>query len=449
MAASVMLATSGEGAVLRARASRVTLVPVVSMRTHPAIRRATFSSGEHSMNLNTELKSLRARVDMDAVSVRNVADADRLHADFLAAVEAAEPAEKLMLMGDNAKAVMELAAFRGELMQRRDAQAAQRETQWKAGDTRSSAALDVRTILPSHREYKANAISSEPGGGYLVVEGNANRFFDRLRPASVVLQAGPVEMAMDQGDVLLPKLKTSVSVSTVAEAGTIASSDLVFESVRLSARKFAVRSVASSEWLDDSQPAARAIVEQDHAMSLAAEIDRQMLEGDGTSSGILGLRNIAGVNITTLGSGSGATPDLDDVSDAIGRMRANNARPTAIFCHPRTWTSLSQLRATSSDGRYLIQPDPTTEARLSLFGVPVFLSSQLSITQSVTGHTDASSVYVVDMSRVVIGRRSTLSVLFDPFTYANTDQVQIRTLSRWGLALLDEEAVEVVAGCRP
>ena len=109
-----------------------------------------------------------------------------------------------------------------------------------------------------------------------------------------------------------------------------------------------------------------------------------------------------------------------------------------IFAHPRSWNTLKKLQ--DLQDRYQLQPDPTADARRSLFGVPVALSSQISITETAGSNSD--------MSRVVIGIRSTLQVLYDPFSLSSTDQIVIRTTSRWGIALLDEEAVEVVAGVR-
>jgi HK97 family phage major capsid protein len=300
-------------------------------------------------------------------------------------------------------------------------------------------------ILPSFAEYKSQSVASGPGGGYLVPEVNSRQFFDRLRPQSVVLSAGPREINVDTETTLLPKIGSSVTAGVFGEAATITASDIALETVRLSMLKFGTRTIGSSEWFADAKPDARQIVQMDHERSIAAAIDLQMLEGTGVNQ-LMGLRRQTGVNVTTLGSPNGAAPTLDDVADAIYRMEKNNARPSVIFMHPRSWNTLKKLQ--DLQDRYQLQPDPTAEARRSLFGVPVSLSSQISIADTAGSNSDTSYILLVDMSRVVVGIRSTLQVLYDPFSLSSTDQIVVRTTSRWGVALLDEEGVEVIAGVR-
>jgi HK97 family phage major capsid protein len=260
-----------------------------------------------------------------------------------------------------------------------------------------------------------------------------------------VLSAGPREINVDTETTLLPKIGSSVTAGVFGEAATITASDIALETVRLSMLKFGTRTIGSSEWFADAKPDARQIVQMDHERSIAAAIDLQMLEGTGVNQ-LMGLRRQTGVNVTTLGSPNGAAPTLDDVADAIYRMEKNNARPSVIFMHPRSWNTLKKLQ--DLQDRYQLQPDPTAEARRSLFGVPVSLSSQISITDTAGSNSDTSYILLVDMSRVVVGIRSTLQVLYDPFSLSSTDQIVVRTTSRWGVALLDEEAVEVIAGVR-
>jgi HK97 family phage major capsid protein len=194
-------------------------------------------------------------------------------------------------------------------------------------------------------------------------------------------------------------------------------------------------------------PGLRAIIQRDHELSLAAEIDRQLLAGSGSSGQLLGLRNQTGITTTTLGSGNGAVPTLGDIADALYRLEAANAKASAIFCSPRTWNTLRQLQ--DQQLRYQLAPDPTEAARRQLFGVPVYTSSQISNTET-AGSSGAVCSYVIlaDLSRVVVGQRDFVNVLYDPFSLSSTDQVVIRSTTRWGIALLDEEAVQIIAGVK-
>lgn len=303
--------------------------------------------------------------------------------------------------------------------------------------------------FPSMREYrdfdtKAQRIGSDPGGGYVVHE-ESGPFHDRMRASNVILAAGPLVVDMTSDAMVLPGLTASTTVTTPGEAGTVTESDATFQQVRLSARKYIVRTVASSEWLADANPSARQILADDHARQIAARLDLDMLEGNGVQ--IIGLRRKSGVTATSLGV-NGATPTLDNLQDALYRLEANNAdmARVALFMHPRTWQTFA--KAKDSQSRYQLQPDPTTEARRSLFGRPVFVSSQMSITETTGSNSDCSYIIAADMSRVVVGRRLEITVLYDPYSKSSTDQVVIQSQVRYDMGLLHAAACEVITGVR-
>ncbi len=300
-----------------------------------------------------------------------------------------------------------------------------------------------KSIVPSMREYRAASINSDPGGGYLV-NSTIGPFFDRLRPLSVVLAAEPRIEPCDSDSLLLPGLSSSVTVAATGEASSITESSPQFQQLRIPMRKYAAYTLSSSELLDDSRPGARQIIETDHRLQLAAKLDLDMLQGNGAGNNLQGLRYQG--TATSLAT-NGATPSLSNIVDAIYRLEANNAQPSAIFMHPRTWNTLRKL--VDGQSRYQLAPTPAEAAPKNLFGLPVFLSSQMTITETIGTSTDCSWIAVVDMSRIVVAQRQEMTVLYDPFTYAKNDQVAIRTTTRWGMGVLDVAAVEVLTGVRP
>ena len=223
-----------------------------------------------------------------------------------------------------------------------------------------------------------------------------------------------------------------------------------FERVRLSAQKYVVRSLGSTEWFEDTQTEGRRILQLDQERQLAAKIDRECLEGTGAgSSPLIGLRNIAGITQTEAdaGSGNGGLPGLVDILDAIDRLERDNATPSAIFMHPRTWATFRKLDDLQE--RLQLQPDPTRDAARRLFGLPVFISSsQIRITETYGNQNDTSYIIVADMSQVVVGVRTQNTVLYDPFTYGSTGQIQVITTSRVAFNVLATEAVEIIEGVR-
>lgn len=304
---------------------------------------------------------------------------------------------------------------------------------------------EARGFLPSTTEYRAMGSSGTDAlGGYLVPEQHSALFFDRLRAQSVVLQIpGLRVLPMDSLELNVPGLAASATAAFVGEHAEITGSDLTLTSRKLTARKLAARVLASNEWLTDATPSARLIVEQDLIRTMATTLDLALLEGTGAGADPIGLRRFTGPTVTTLGSGSGAVITLDDIADAIERMKTSNAVPTAIVCHPRTEAQVRLLK--DGDGHYIWQPSIAENAPPRLFGLPLLVSSQISVTENVGGATK-SWLAVVDGSQLVVGQRQTVRIFYDPFSRSSYGQTQIIAASRWDVALLNAAGVEIVAG---
>lgn len=224
----------------------------------------------------------------------------------------------------------------------------------------------VRGFIPSRREYRDALMETRAGGedvaaegGYIVPKPIYAKFFDHLRAKSVVLEAGPLVLPMTSRTLSLPVIGASVTADTYAENTEIVSSDLTFAASTLTARKIAALARGSNEWFSDSNPAARDVLAYDMARQLAKELDTQFLAGSGTPPDMRGMLNFSGVTSTT------AAITLAGIAAAIGRIEADNGTPSAIFMDPATWTTLVATAAT--DGRSMIQPDPTADRKRQLY----------------------------------------------------------------------------------
>lgn len=299
-------------------------------------------------------------------------------------------------------------------------------------------------------EARGLRIAQDDEGGYLVLD-QAGPFHDRMRPNNVVLAAEPVIVDMTSASMGLPGLSGSTTVYAPGEAGTLPTGQPALQQVRLTAKKYTCRTIVSSELLADSTPSARRIIADDHARQLANRLDLDMLEGNSTA--IRGLRWQAGVNMVELGAGggggNGATPTLDDIADLLLRLEAANADLTRVrlIMAPRTWNTFRKLQ--DQYDRYQLQPDPTAEARRQLFGVPVLVSPQITTTETVGSSHDCSYILAADFSRVVVGRRLEVAVLYDPYSQSGTDQVVVQSQVRYDLALLHAAACDVLTGVKP
>src|SRR5262249_24807059 len=147
-------------------------------------------------------------------------------------------------------------------------------------------------------------------------------------------------------------------------------------------------------------------------------------EGSGTAPEIRGLKNVAGIGTVSLGV-NGATPtNFDPFADALGTLETANTEGGAIVMHPRTWQTLSKIKEVSGSAKPVLQDNAGSVSQglqRSIYGVPVYLTSQLSITETQGTATTASSAYVYTPSQVVVVRRSDVSVELDRSRLFNID----------------------------
>lgn len=301
-----------------------------------------------------------------------------------------------------------------------------------------------RDWLPSLGEYRALAEATDTTGGALVPIQYVKTFEDRLRNASVFLKAGPRILDVDSNEVHIPKLGSSANSDWTEENQPISVSDPSFDSVTLTPRKIAALVYASNEVMADSDPSVREVVSMDLVRTIATKLDVAFLRGSGTVPEPTGISNAAGVNSTELGAGDGAQPTLDDVEDALARVEAANANPSAVFMSPQTWAYLRAQK--DGDGRSLVQPDPTSTASRSLFGVPVHTTGNLPHSETVGTSTDASRIVVADMSTVAVGRRKVVEVALSTDYRFEHDQTAVRAVARYDVAPLQAAAIEVLTG---
>lgn len=299
--------------------------------------------------------------------------------------------------------------------------------------------------VPGLTQYRADlSVGTDSAGGYLVPPEQAGFVIDRLRQASVFLEAGPQIFTVEASELRLPTIATSATAHMVNEANPITDTTAAFGRVTLTPRAGAVLIKASRELLDDSNPAARDVIAMDLERQLRDLLDDQAFNGNGTAPNVRGLRNFTGVNTTELGAGNGTTLALDDVRDAIYRLEAKGARPNAIFCSPRTWASITKLK--DLQNRYQMAPDPTGEARRSLFGVSAYPSGRISIAETVGNTATCSWLAVCDMSRIAVAMRQQVELQLLVELYAQWRQIGLAASIRFDVGCLDAQAVELVTG---
>jgi HK97 family phage major capsid protein len=263
-------------------------------------------------------------------------------------------------------------------------------------------------------------------------------FFDLLAAQSVALRSGIRVIRTERDVVHVPHVVADPAANWTAEAATITPSDPNYEDIVSTPRKLATLTTISNELIADSQPDVVELLSMQVARALALKYDLGVFEGSGTPPEIRGLKNITGIQTAAL---TGALADLDPFATAITALATFNATATAIVMHPRTWGQLMALKEGTASNKALLQDSAGSASqgvRYALFGVPVYLSSQISVAE---GAGAESSAYVYDASQVVAVFRQDTRIELDRSRLFNTDQSELRAIMRADVVVPNPKAV--------
>lgn len=286
-------------------------------------------------------------------------------------------------------------------------------------------------------------------GGAFTPSATPAIFFDRLAASSVLLRSGVRVVRTDRDSVIIPRLTADTTADFVAEAGTISSTDATADQITATPRKLAALQALTNELIGESSPDVLDVVAMGMIRSIALKADLAFFEGSGTAPAIRGLKNVVGISEVSMGTNGAALTNLDPFADAIGTLEADNAEGSVIVMHPRTWKAAIKLKETTSSTKPLLQESAgsgSAGVKRSIYGLPVLLSSQLSITETQGTSSVASSAYVYAAEQVVAVLREDAKVEKDSSRLFNSDQSEVRVLMRADLAVPNPKAVCRILG---
>jgi HK97 family phage major capsid protein len=184
--------------------------------------------------------------------------------------------------------------------------------------------------------------------------------------------------------------------------------------------------------------------------SVALKFDLGGYEGSGTPPEIRGLKNVSGISTVSMGTNGAIPTTLDHIADAIAALEAENATAGAIAMHPRSWKTLLKLKETSTANKALLQSEvggASIYPQRTLYGVPVYLSPQISVTETQgSSGAVASSAYVYDTSQVVAVMRQDARVELDSSRLFDSDSSELRCTMRADVVVPNPKGVCRVLG---
>jgi HK97 family phage major capsid protein len=297
------------------------------------------------------------------------------------------------------------------------------------------------------------AITGGSGAGAAFTpSANADFYFDRLRAESVFLKSGVQVIKTDRDSLNIPRLLTGAVADFVAEASAITTGDATADVVTALPRKIGHLVTMSAETIDDSIPELLKVYGDEMVKTIGLRFDIACFQGTGTAPQIRGLANVSGINVQSMGANGSTPTNVDFIADALTTIEIANGTPGAVVMSPRTWGTLKKLKEVSGSNKPILQDSSGSVSQgiqRSLYGCPVYLSSQLSVTETSGTSTDCSSVYVYDPSQVYAVMRNEVAIQEDRSQLFSTDQVQVRALMRADMVVSQPSAVVRITGVRP
>jgi HK97 family phage major capsid protein len=273
----------------------------------------------------------------------------------------------------------------------------------------------------NEQEQRVLSIGTPSAGGYTVPQPLLIQFIDNLRKATATIRAGAVIVPMESKTLSLARLDNDPAPAWRVENNAVTQSDATFGQVLLDAQSLSVEVLTSRELAADSVNL-EAMLQTSFVNTFAVELDRVALVGSGTGPEPEGVLNATGVSEIDLG-GAGMTRYQTLIALRRNVQKAN-ANPTGWIMNNETDSELASLEA--SDKQPIQPPLYFTELdRFVTEGVP----SNLGV------GTDESPVFVGNWADLLIGLRTDVEIMLNPFLRAGNGQVSFFVHMRADIAL--------------
>lgn len=309
--------------------------------------------------------------------------------------------------------------------------------------------------------------TSVSGGGALTpIQYLQDEFVLALTSAVTVQNIPGVEVIPITSPVVAIPRESAAATSTVAaEAGTLTASDPTFAQQTFTTKKIYGYKQYSNELLADANPALNAYLARTLARDVALQKDMQFLTGSGSGSNLQGIAGYSGLTtVTGLPATNGQAPSYDALVQMVWGLRRANAEPTAWVMHPALGQALAQLKDAqgrplfldgnlyslggaampiAAIGQNFTYPGP---ARGTILNIPVYFSTQLSITQTQGTSSNCTTAYLGNFNFCKILERQAVDIAVSEHILFTTDQTAMRAIWRGSIALTQPGAFAAVAG---
>jgi HK97 family phage major capsid protein len=318
---------------------------------------------------------------------------------------------------------------------------------------------DINPQTPSSmKSAKAQSYGIGPTGGFILNHETAKEILPALRDALPLYDMGVQEYTMDGVESLtIPKDGAEHEAYWVGDGAEIPESEDKVGGLVLFPRPLAARVIIPNKFLANSTVNYEQRVREKITYRIQRAIMRAALYGTGGVSGAnvgvqpTGLAVLAGmagrtVTKTTLAT-NGARPTIKDMSAAIGRIEDANVElneSTAFLFSPRTKRTFVNMAAT--DGQPLLRDSWASGEDGALLGYNWQTTNLISNAETVGSSAVTSTIFAGVWSHMALGISNQFEFLVDPYSRASYLQTVIIASTYADVAVLYDEAFEVLVG---
>ncbi len=280
--------------------------------------------------------------------------------------------------------------------------------------------------------------ASEAGNMVGTVLGG-DRTVDPIRKVSVLASMGAVYMSGLRSTLEIPRFTSSSAAAWSSEVGAATTITEATEKVSLTPKRAVVQMVMSKQAVRQATPALDIAISRHLIAALIELIERDGINGDGTSNSLVGVRSTTNVG-AVVGGTNGAQLDFTHLSDMEKAADLANCPVTdnagfIVNAATKRWLRTKAI-GTSLPYIWTGGDRPLLGYRT---GVSNILPSNLS--KGGSGAVCSSLLYSSDWSQLLIGMYGGgVDIVVDHITAAPTGQVKITAMVEVGIGVLKPTA---------
>lgn len=248
---------------------------------------------------------------------------------------------------------------------------------------------------------------------------------------------------MPSDHIVIPRRASGVTAYAVGETTAITDSDMGWDAVELTARKWGALTRMSSDLSEDTVVNMAERIADEMAYAFATKEDQCGIDGDGTSTyhGIWGIRTkmIDGTHTAGLTDAAGGNPtfallDLADLTNMMIPLPGYALANAKFYCSNRAWTGsfLRLMAAAAGNNNQTLAQGVTKE----FMGYPIVVMNAMP--GGTGSYNDVVMILFGDMKKAVtLGDRRGFTLVNDASRYLEYDQIALRATTRFDIVCHD------------